>query len=197
MLPNIQTYSSVHEILSVVYNSCFPLRKVKERYHNRKPRLVNNDDLQKEYVKYRNTLNHLLRIAEMTHYNDPLDEHKKWYKRSWGVIKMVINKNKCRITTQFRQCNKIIEIPTEIANNFVKFFISVRPALLSKNPNNHKNPNDYINISILVSFFVQATYGEDIANISYRLKNNWMRFLSPSAYQNCETIHLRTSDLHL
>ena len=35
-----------------------------------------NEDLQKEYVKYRNKHNHLLRIAERKHYNDLLDEHK-------------------------------------------------------------------------------------------------------------------------
>ena len=33
-------YSSFHEVLSEVYNSCFPLIKVKKRYHNRKPWLT-------------------------------------------------------------------------------------------------------------------------------------------------------------
>ena len=67
---------------------------------------------------------------------------------------MVINRNKSkRITTQFRQGNKIIENPTEIANNFNNFFINVGPTLASKILNSHKNPNYYINISILDSFF--------------------------------------------
>ena len=67
-----------------------------------------------------------------------------------------MNKSK-RITTQFRQGNKIIENPTEIANNFNTFYINMGPTLASKIPNSHKNPNDYIKISILDSFFVQAT----------------------------------------
>ena len=44
----------------------------------------------------------------------------------------------------------------------------------------HKNPNDYIKISILDSFFVQATCEEEIENILYRLKNSsagWNAFL--------------------
>ena len=46
---------------------------------------------------------------------------------------MVINRNKSkRITTQFRQGNKIIENPTEIANNFNNFFINVGSALINK-----------------------------------------------------------------
>ena len=94
---------------------------------------------------------------------------------------MVINRNKSkRITTQFRQGNKIIENPTEIANNFNNFFINVGPTLASKIPNSHKNLNDYIKISILDSFFVQATCEEEIENILYRLTNSsagWYAFL--------------------
>ena len=94
---------------------------------------------------------------------------------------MVVNRNKSkRITTQFRQGNKIIENPTEIANNFNNFFINVGPALASKILSSHKNPNDYIKISILDSFVVQATCEEEIENILYRLKNSsvwWDAFL--------------------
>ena len=85
--------NSFREILSEIYNSCFPWSS-KKRYHNRKPWLADglknyinpknklyvkslkqrhNGDLQKEYVKHRNNLNHLLRIAERKHYNDLLD----------------------------------------------------------------------------------------------------------------------------
>ena len=81
----LAAYSSFHEMLSDVYNSCFPLMRVKKIYHNRKPWLTDslknsitlenklytksikqrhNEDLQKEYIKYGNKLNHLLRIAE-------------------------------------------------------------------------------------------------------------------------------------
>ena len=80
---------------------------------------------------------------------------------------MVINSNKSkRITTQFRQGNKIIENPTEIANNFNNFFINVGSALLNKIPNSHKNPNDYIKISILgpVSLRLMTSQFKDVVN---------------------------------
>ena len=94
---------------------------------------------------------------------------------------MVINRNKSkRITTQFYQGNMIIENPTEIASNFNNFFINDGPALASKIPNSYKNINDYIKISILDSFFVQATCEEEIESILYKLKNSsagWDTFL--------------------
>ena len=108
-------YSLFQSTLSELYNTSFPIIKVKKRYNNRKPWLSqglkncikmknrlhvkhkqqrDNFYFKNKYVKYRNKLNHSLRIAERKHYNNLLEEHKGNMKKSWKIIKSVINKNK-------------------------------------------------------------------------------------------------------
>ena len=43
------------------------------------------------YKAYRNKLHHLLKAAERQHYQDLLMVHKSNLKKSWQVIKMIIN----------------------------------------------------------------------------------------------------------
>ena len=45
-----------------------------------------------EYKRYRNRLNHVLRAAERKHYNEQIIKHKSNLKKTWGIIKEVINK---------------------------------------------------------------------------------------------------------
>ena len=49
------------------------------------------------YKKYRNKLNQLIRSAERKHYHDLLIEHKSNIKKSWQIIKSVINKRKYKL----------------------------------------------------------------------------------------------------
>ena len=110
-------HSKFHEIVSCKYNVCFPYRKLTKRYHMGKPLLSealkqsikeknklyilqkkqNDDERVLCYKEYRNKLNQLIRSAEIKHYHDLLIKHKSNIKKSWQIIKSVINKRKYKL----------------------------------------------------------------------------------------------------
>ena len=57
----------------------------------------NNKDKVIYYKKYRNELNPLIRSAERKHYHDLLIEQRSNIKKSWQIIKSVINKRKYKL----------------------------------------------------------------------------------------------------
>ena len=112
-------YNKFHEIVSSKYNK-FPYSKFTKRYHMSKPWLsaalkqsikeknelfiVQNKQNDKEkviyYKKYGTKLNQLIRSAERKHYHDLLIEHKSNIKKSWQIIKSVINKRKYKLPSK-------------------------------------------------------------------------------------------------
>ena len=110
-------YSKFHEIISSNFSACFPYRKMAKRYYRNKPWLstalkesikrknqlhahskkCGDPVLQCYYKKYRNKLNQLIKTAKRKHYHDLLIEHKSNIKKSWQIIKFVINKRKYKM----------------------------------------------------------------------------------------------------
>ena len=111
------------------YNESFPITKINIRHKNRKSWLTDglkksikvknnlyvkqlktgdNEHIEK-YKKYRNRLNHLLRIAEKTHITQLLEKYKYDMKKTWMVMKDIVNKNnKLPNCSVFKQNDKII-----------------------------------------------------------------------------------------
>ena len=48
------------------------------------------------YTRYRNKLKHILQKAEKDHYACLLESYKSNMRKTWGVLKEIINKNKIR-----------------------------------------------------------------------------------------------------
>ena len=87
------------------------------------------------YTTYRNKLKHILLKAEKDHYASLLESYKSNMKKTWGILKEIINKNKVRkIQEQFKLSdgsvtfNKLI-----ISEKFNDFFINIGPTLAKKN----------------------------------------------------------------
>ena len=136
-------YSEFHKIISLNYNKSFPYRKFTKKYHNNKPWLTaslkesirvknklyknrnkgsNHEERLARYKRYRNKLNHILRAAERKHFKDQILEHKANLKKSWQIIKMVINKRKYkRPCAEFKYNGKTIKDGVEISNRFNDF----------------------------------------------------------------------------
>ena len=96
-------YSKFHGAISLMYNACFPYRKISKKYYKNKPWLSTalkesikiknklyvkskrsgNSEKVSYYKKYRNKLNQLIRSAERKHFHDVLLEHKSNLKKSW------------------------------------------------------------------------------------------------------------------
>ena len=157
-------FSQFHQKLMGLYDKNFPKRKIKLRYNNRKPWLsegLRYSIKQKNklyyksikcktayneimYTTYRNKLKHILLKAEKDHYASLLESYKSNMKKTWGILKEIINKNKVRkIQEQFKlsdgsvTSNKLI-----ISEKFNEFFINIGPTLAKKIP--HQSRNHFI-----------------------------------------------------
>ena len=187
-------YNAFCNILTQEYDKCFPIKKHSKKYCNKKPWLTSalkesikiknklyisrnrgNETERRisHYKTYRNKLHHLLRAAERQYYQDLLTEHKSNLKKSWQVIKMIINKRKCNLTCSKFKCNgSVIEDGKIIANKFNDFFINVGPTLAKNIPSTKKNPTEYITQNIETVFAVSPVSDHEILKILGDLKDS-------------------------
>ena len=124
------------------------------------------------YKKYRNKLNQLTRSAERKHFHDILLEHKSDLKKSWQVIKAIINKRKYTpINTKFKVNDATTNDVNVIANKFNKFFVDVGTVLAKSIPSTDKNPAHYLQQDITNLYFDPTTENE-ISKIIGSLKDS-------------------------
>ena len=118
------------------------------------------------YKKYRNKLNQLIRSAERKHYHDLLIEHKSNIKKSWQIIKSVINKRKYKLPSKKFHCNgSIIDDGNMISNKFNDFFVNVRQNLAKSIPSSCKEPSDYISYNAINAFYFVPVTENEISKI--------------------------------
>ena len=109
-------FTLFHEKMKTCYNKSFPLQKVKRKYNNRIPWLT--DDLRaaikiknklyvkskkhdtaydkSEYSNYKYNLEKSLKLQEKYYHNNLIVKNKANMKKTWDVIKTIINKKKTR-----------------------------------------------------------------------------------------------------
>ena len=89
-----------------------------------------------KYIKYKNKLNHIIKIAKKLYYEEQLIKHKQNSKLMWKTLNKLLNKptNNTKTTKKFVESNlkTIIEDPEEIANKFNDYFINIGPNLAKK-----------------------------------------------------------------
>ena len=97
--------------------------RVKNKLYKNRNKGSNHEEPLAHYKRYRNKLNHILRVAERKHFKDQILEHKANFKKSWQIIKMVINKQKDKgPCAEFKYNGKTIKDGVEISNRFNNFF---------------------------------------------------------------------------
>ena len=185
-----QAYSAFHKLLAEKYVSCFPFKKIAKRYYHNKPWLtaglkesikiknklyvtrLQGGNTEEQYRIYRNKLNHVMRTAERNHYLGLLNEHKSNLKKSWQILKMVINKWKCTpVCTKFQTNGKVVSDGHEISNKFNRFFVNVGSTLANAIPPTNKNPSEYMT-SNKVLFVVSSVTENEIEKIIENLKES-------------------------
>ena len=138
-----------------VYDESFPVIKVKKQYRNRLPWLSTG---LKESIKcknklYRISLRHptaynitrykqywnmttkLLKQQEEDYYQSQIVDNKNNLRKTWMIIKQVINQNKIkRKPGKFQLSNGTTSDPTTIANAFNNYFVNIGPTLASNIP---------------------------------------------------------------
>jgi len=175
------------------FDQCFPLRKIKIGYSNRLPWLTvalkaaikRKNSLyciflrskrtadRKKYNDYKRTLRSLLRRAERNHYDELFNKHKTNLRRSWAIIKEVLNKkrasslsHKMALVVDGQEVND----PQGICSSFNEFFVSVGTNLASKIPPSDVDPTSYIPNQPIGSFYLRPTNCTELKNILTNLK---------------------------
>ena len=187
-------YSEFHALLTKLYNKNFPYKKKNKPYFDRKPWLipalkesikvknklyinrnkgVNMNEQWSKYKTYRNRLNYLIRAAERQYYQDQISKHKSNLKKSWQIIKTIINKSKYRLSASEFKCNgKTITNRRQISEKFNKFFVNVGSNLTKNIPKSRKDLMDYINHEINECFYVMPVTDEETAKIIASFKDS-------------------------
>ena len=187
-----EAFTMFHSIYKSIYDSCFPLRRIKLNYRNRKPWLsiglktaikrknklyVQSIKLPTmynifKYKEYKKLLSKLLKKSEREYYDSQFKNNINNMKKSWVLIKEIINKQKSKtVSNQFIINGKNTTDPMEIAEGFNKFYINVGPSLASKiKDKNDICPTTFIKQSNPNSMYMSPVQSDEIVKIINSLK---------------------------
>ncbi len=127
-----------------------------------------NDVNQASYKKYKNKLNHSLRIAKRIYYDKQLDYFKTNTKRTWQILNEVINRKKRtnKLTTTFVSNDKEISSPNEVAYHFCEYFTNIGINLAKDTPNSTVSHRSYLSCNYVNSMSLELTTEEEIVEIT-------------------------------
>jgi hypothetical protein len=111
------------------------------------------------YKNYKNKLNHIIKMAKKTYYEDQWIKYKQNSRMVWKTLNELLNKPKknTKISQTFLETcsSNIIDDPHKIANHFNNYFINVGPNLANKiKQNDNNNFDKYLKGSCKSSFFL-------------------------------------------
>ena len=126
------------------------------------------------YRVYKNKLQKLLKAAEKMYYQDLLVNYKDNLKKSWSIIKVIINKNKRRESqTKFvLNDGTITENKQVICDRFNDFFVNIGPTLAKAIPQVKNNPLSFMGNKIEQSIFLEPVAQNEINQIIISLNDN-------------------------
>jgi hypothetical protein len=118
---------------------------------------TNNED---KYKRYKNKLNHIIKIAKKKYYEEKLINYKHNTKLLWKTLNKIMNrhKNNNMLPREFngKSPGEKISDPYTIANKFNNYFVNVGPGIARNIPNSKRTFNEYLSNSYKNSFFLEA-----------------------------------------
>lgn len=146
--------------------------KVKNKLYQKylKKPSVNNYNY---YKTYRNVLNRQIREAEKEHYARLLNQNMNNPRKSWQVIKEIINKKTLNNSMhEFHTNEAPISEPETIANHFNEFFTNIGPKLAEQIPISSKIPTSFIQCSVRDSISIDPTNNTEVLNVLKAIKTS-------------------------
>ena len=186
-----EAYTYFHNIFSRIYNDSFPLKELKSGYKTRKPwlsdgmkkqikiknklykrsRKSGNPEDEKLYKTFRNRLNSNLVRTEREHYQKLLEDNKHNLKKSWRILKEVINKKQTSSScSEFYINNQLSNDKKKIVDGFNNFFINIGPTLANDIPSDSRNPTMFMKNRIIHSMVLEPVVEEEIEKNVRNLK---------------------------
>ena len=115
----------------------------------------------------------VMKAAEKQHYSLLMSTHKNNFKRSWQILKEVINKNTVNFTTQQFLINESVEKdPSKIAESFNEYFVGIGPKLAEQIPPTAVDPAANIERRIRDSIFLEPTDDAEVSSLIRSLKDS-------------------------
>ena len=183
----IHTFKKIHDI-------CFPLKTLEIKVNNSKPWITSAIlksistknklySLNKKspsplrelnYKKYRNKLNHIIKLAEKHYYKDKFELYKNDLKKSWGLIKTIIGKQKSRPQPckQFQINDTMTDDPMLITNKFNDYFVNIGNSLANKIKSTGDHFSKYLSGDYLQSFYMTPATEDEVNKIIHNLKDS-------------------------
>ena len=194
-IPGTQScFNTFHDKLVSLLNKSFPKVRIKKKYNNRKPwlsdALRNSIKLKNKlyykyrkissvynetcYKSYKQILQKTLIAAEKQYYHELVTRNKDNMKKSWGIIKDIINKNKNPVhRTKFKLSNgSVTTDKMSVSEHFNDFFINIGPNLAKSIPHVKRMPMSYLGDALQETIFLEPVTCEEINSIVSNLKNN-------------------------
>ena len=186
-------FSYFSETLKGIFHDAFPVIKVKQRYRNRLPWLTqglknaikHKNKLYKismkydtsfnkiTYTQYKNKLTTILRKTEKEYYKCLLETNKNNLKKTWSIIRSVINNCKpSKLNESFLYNNSIITNKNEVSNKFNDYFVNVGKTLAAQIPKSGPSFHKYLPEANRECIFLIPTDEREIRNIILNIRNS-------------------------
>ena len=188
-------FTAFYDQYKQCFERCFPLTKLRVGYRNRKSWLTEglrssikrknalyrifmrtrNAIDKKRYSEYKRQLRSLLRQAERNHYKHLFNMHRSNLRKSWGVIKEVLNRKRCNPSDRQMTLSvdgEQVSDPSSVCQVFNEFFVSIGPSLADAVPPVNVDPCSFIRFHSNSSLFLKPTDTTEILNILKDLRNS-------------------------
>ena len=118
-------------------------------------------------------LTRLIKIAERKYYADLLENNKSNLKKTWNILKTIINKKKVhKVNENFKLSDdSITSDKMVISENFNEFFVNVGYNLAKRIPNVNVSPRDFMGDRLIESIYLEAVTSVEIDQIIKELEN--------------------------
>lgn len=121
---------------------------------------------------YRNKLHQILRRAEREHYDSLLRQYKCNLRKSWSIMKEVINRKKSvYLSDKFTVNGEITTDKKVIADQFNKFYVNIGPTLAKNIPSSNIDPTSYIKTHFSHTMYLNPTDVLEVGDIVKSLKD--------------------------
>ena len=187
------TYSTFNNALLSLYDHHFPLKQMVSRYKSRKPWLTQGlrhsiqlknqlyikyhksptDENATIYKNYKRQLKNLLNLAEKNHYDEMFRINKNNLKKSWGLLKEVLNhKPVSNVPDTFMIEDQITSDTKFIANKFNEQYLNAGPSLAANLPAPSRSHMSYMPLPNRDSIFLREVAPSEVRDIISSLKTS-------------------------
>ena len=125
------------------------------------------------YTQYKNKLKTILRKTEKKYYKCLLETNKNNLKKTWSIIRSVINNCKpSKLNESFSYNNSVITDKNEVSNKFNDYFVNVGKTLAAQIPKSGPSFHKYLPEANKECIFLIPTDEREIRNIILNIRNS-------------------------